>query len=70
MSSPNSKRKDQRPARVRYWAGKHLEHNKVRHMIRSCQGLTAVVAAQLWRMMRGNRRMKSSSLTKSVLLEE
>ena len=59
-----SKRPDTRPARARYWNGKHLERNKVKRMRQSDSRLAAMPydkVVTLWREARGKRRMKSIS---------
>ena len=48
------KRKDARPARKRYWAGRHLEKNKVRHMMKA-YGLTKKEAEKRWHAERQTR---------------
>lgn len=49
-----AKRKDDRPARKRYWAGRHLEKNKTRHM-RKAYGLTKKEAEIRWNAERETR---------------
>ena len=49
-----SKRKDERPARKRYWDGKHLMHNKVRNLMRCC-GMTKAEAISFWKSSRRTR---------------
>lgn len=46
------------PSRQRYWAGKHLQENKVKNLMR--QGMTRAEATAFWIEARGGRRMKSS----------
>jgi len=52
-----SKTPDRRPAKLRYWQGKHLEKNKVKHIMRS-SGLTRTEAVDVWVKARGGRRMR------------
>lgn len=48
------KHPDTRPARVRYWMGRHLELNKVKNLMR-CAGMTRADATAYWRK---NRMMR------------
>ncbi len=48
------KRKDGRPARKRYWAGRHLEKNKIRRMMKA-YGLTKKDAEKRWHAERKTR---------------
>ncbi len=45
---------DKRPARKRYWAGRHLEKNKVRRMMKA-YGLTKKDAEKRWHAERKTR---------------
>ncbi len=48
------KRTDKRPARARYWSGRHLEKTKVRHMMKA-YGLTKEQAIKRWNAERKTR---------------
>jgi len=48
-----SKRKDNRPARQRYWRRRRLEENKVKHLM--AQGYTKPQALGHWRKVRQGR---------------
>ena len=50
------KRKDQRPARKRYWERRQLEKNKVKRMKKKRPGATNEELAREWRKARGNSR--------------
>lgn len=39
---------DNRPARVRYWASRHLEKNKIKNLMKHC-GMTRAEATKFWR---------------------
>ena len=45
---------DRRPARKRYWNGRHLERNKIRHMMKA-YGLTKKEAEERWHAERRTR---------------
>lgn len=48
------KRRDARPARKRYWNGRHLEKTKIRHMMKA-YGLTEPQAKKRWHAERKTR---------------
>lgn len=48
------KRPDKSPARKRYWNGRHLERNKIRHMMKA-YGLTKDEAKKRWNAERKTR---------------
>ncbi len=48
------KPKDGRPARKRYWAGKHLEKTKIQHMMKA-YGLNELQAKKRWHAERKTR---------------
>jgi hypothetical protein len=52
-----SKAPDRRPARLRYWLGKHLQANKVKQLMR--WGMTKMDAIDYWQQHRKGR-MKTS----------
>lgn len=56
MKVKNSKSKDTRPARARYWASKRLEGRKLKNIMRY-MGLSRIDALYFWRDSRGGRRM-------------
>ncbi len=49
-----SKRPNKGPSRTRYWNGRHLERNKVRHMMKA-YGLTKERATLRWNAERTGR---------------
>lgn len=49
-----SKRKDQRPARKRYWMMRVLESRKVRHLMKCCR-MSKQSAYNTWHRMRKGR---------------
>ena len=49
-----SKRKDERPARSRYWAKRQLEKRKVKNLMKYCH-MTAEYALTYWRALRRSR---------------
>ncbi len=48
------KKPDKRPARARYWNGRHLEKNKVRHIMKA-YGLSKEDARKRWNAERKTR---------------
>lgn len=52
--SRKGKKKDERPAKKKYWSSRALERNKVRNLIKS--GVPVESAKKLWYKMRQNRR--------------
>lgn len=50
----NSKRRDERPARARYWASKTLEKRKVRRLMKQ-HGLERLEATEKWKAERRGR---------------
>jgi len=48
------KRPSKKPARARYWNGRHLEKNKIRHMMKA-YGLTKEEARKRWNAERKTR---------------
>lgn len=47
VGGKKSKRRDDRPARKRYWMKRTLEKKKIRHLVRFC-GMIKETAEKLW----------------------
>ncbi|MHA2087321.1 MAG: hypothetical protein ACW972_03530 [Promethearchaeota archaeon] len=54
IGGKKSKRRNNSPSRQRYWAGRHLEKNKVKKIMKSHK-LTRAEALKYWTNMRTNR---------------
>lgn len=48
MGGKKSKRKDDRPARIRYWLKRQLEKKKIRNLMRYCK-MSQKEAYKFWR---------------------